>query len=229
MQQTVSAEAPSPTAAGFASLLSALIAPTPKTAPKSDAGWIDDDLADDFATLSYERAMRSHARYSASEFDDRSLTQAPGLESPPLHEELRDEESSFAQTRPPTASQTRTKLEPEVSRRKATAYERNLKNASITIRLSKAEYDQLHERAGEAGLTVSAYLRSCTFEAESLRAQVKETLAQLRTATSPNSHLAVSPEKQTVSSLANRSWPGWLGWLKRPLSLWNPSPRAVRA
>jgi len=33
----------------------------------------------------------------------------------------------------------------------------------------------------EAGLTVSAYLRSCTFEAEALRAQVKEALAELRT------------------------------------------------
>ena len=61
--------------------------------------------------------------------------------------------------------------------------ERNLKDASITIRMSKAECAQLHRRAAEAGLTVSAYLRSCTFEAESLRAMVKDTLAQLRSAT----------------------------------------------
>jgi hypothetical protein len=63
------------------------------------------------------------------------------------------------------------------------AVEQNLKRASITIRLSRSESAQLHQRAAEAGLTVSAYLRSCTFEVESLRAQVKETLAQLRSAT----------------------------------------------
>jgi hypothetical protein len=48
--------------------------------------------------------------------------------------------------------------------------------------MSKVECAQLHRRAEEAGLSVSAYLRSCTFEAESLRAMVKETMAQLRTA-----------------------------------------------
>ena len=54
------------------------------------------------------------------------------------------------------------------------------RTASITIRLSEAECAQLRQRAAESGLTVSAYLRSCTLEVESLRAQVKDTLAQLR-------------------------------------------------
>jgi hypothetical protein len=58
--------------------------------------------------------------------------------------------------------------------------DRTLKRASITIRLSEPECAQLRRRATEAGLTVSAYLRSCAFEVETLRAQVKETLAQLR-------------------------------------------------
>jgi hypothetical protein len=57
---------------------------------------------------------------------------------------------------------------------------RSLKRASITIRLSEPECTQLRLRAAEAGLTVSAYLRSCAFEVESLRTQVKEALAQLR-------------------------------------------------
>jgi hypothetical protein len=60
------------------------------------------------------------------------------------------------------------------------ALDESRKAASITVRLSKAECAQLHERAAEAGLTVSAYLRSCTCEVEALRSQVKETLAQLR-------------------------------------------------
>jgi hypothetical protein len=58
--------------------------------------------------------------------------------------------------------------------------DRSLKRASITIRLTEPECAQLRRRAAEAGLTVSAYLRSCALEVESLRAQVKETLAQLR-------------------------------------------------
>jgi hypothetical protein len=63
----------------------------------------------------------------------------------------------------------------------SSAVPKPLKNSSITIRLSEAECAQLRRRASEAGMTVSAYLRSCTLEVESLRAQVKETLAQLRT------------------------------------------------
>ena len=54
------------------------------------------------------------------------------------------------------------------------------KNASVTVRLTHAENEQLRQRAAEADLTVSAYLRSCAFEVESLRSQVKQTLAELR-------------------------------------------------
>jgi predicted DNA binding CopG/RHH family protein len=82
-----------------------------------------------------------------------------------------------------------------------TALERNLKSASITIRLSKAESAQLRRRAAEAGLTVSAYLRSCTFEAESLRALVKDTLAQLRS--------APVQDKRVPVDTARRSWFQW--------------------
>lgn len=60
--------------------------------------------------------------------------------------------------------------------------ERSRMRASVTLRMSRAECMQLKERAEEAGLTVSAYLRSCAFEVETLRAQVKQALAELRTA-----------------------------------------------
>ena len=56
------------------------------------------------------------------------------------------------------------------------------KRSSVTIRMTQAECDQLQRRASAAGLTVSAYLRSCIFEAEALRAQVKEALAQFNAA-----------------------------------------------
>jgi hypothetical protein len=44
---------------------------------------------------------------------------------------------------------------------------------------------------------VSAYLRSCTFEAEALRAQVKETLAELRK--------SAVPEKQREQTAASHT------------------------
>ena len=62
----------------------------------------------------------------------------------------------------------------------STSPDRSVKRASITIRLTEPEAAQLRGRAVEAGLTVSAYLRSCVLEVESLRTQVKQTLAQLR-------------------------------------------------
>lgn len=69
------------------------------------------------------------------------------------------------------------------------ASEKDRKCASITIRVSKAECEQLHRRAAEAGLTLSAYVRSCTLEAEALRAQVKQALAEMRkTGTEGPSH-----------------------------------------
>jgi hypothetical protein len=79
------------------------------------------------------------------------------------------------------------------------------KTASITIRMSEAECAQLRQRAADAGLTISAYLRSCTFEAEALRGQVKEALAQIRA--------AVPAETKPPSSCVERHKKS--GWLAR--------------
>jgi hypothetical protein len=84
----------------------------------------------------------------------------------------------------------------------------NRRRSSVTVRLSEAESAQLQKRAAEAGLTVSAYLRSCTFEAETLRAQVKAALAELR---------AARPGAKT-EVVARSSWPGsWCRWMVRLL------------
>ncbi len=66
----------------------------------------------------------------------------------------------------------------------------NRKAASVTIRLGKAELAQLHQRAAAAGLTVSAYLRSCIFEAEKLRAEVKQALSQMRALEVADPHIS---------------------------------------
>ncbi len=81
------------------------------------------------------------------------------------------------------------------------------KTSSITIRLTAAEQAQLHERATAAQLSVSAYLRSCIFEAESLRAQVKEALSEMKAATAPNPQVAREP--QSAHSWRARLLPRW--------------------
>jgi hypothetical protein len=125
-----------PTAPSFASLLSSLTSPSSEPLEP----WDDSGLADDVATISYERALRT---------------------------------------------QTRTKPAVDHSPAMRHAKDRAPKTAIITLRLTQAECAQLHKRAAEAGFTVSAYLRSCVFEVEALRAQVREALSQFRSAASP--------------------------------------------
>ena len=81
------------------------------------------------------------------------------------------------------------------------------KTSSITIRLTAAEQAQLHERATAAQLSVSAYLRSCIFEAESLRAQVKEALVEMKAATASDSQ--VPREPQSAHNWRARLLPHW--------------------
>ena len=75
----------------------------------------------------------------------------------------------------------------------APSIQKKRRTASITIRVSEAEQAQLHERAAAAKLSVSVYLRSCIFEAEALRAQVKEALAQMQAAGSDAHQLPNAP------------------------------------
>ncbi|MGC9223249.1 MAG: plasmid mobilization protein [Terracidiphilus sp.] len=145
----------SPGASDFAGLLATLATP-PSNAAEDESLWSSSDLGGDVASLSYERALRAHARYRPADpiahRDDASLLP------------LADSGTGVASPVPSAA-----------------APQRDLRTASVTIRLSRAESAQLHRRAAEAGLTVSAYLRSCALEAEELRAQVKLALAELKT------------------------------------------------
>ncbi len=214
MQQPATA-VPSPSAASFAGLLAALTAPKPGGVPD----WNNDGLEDDVATLSYEHALRAHARYRPGNSADRSLTQPAGpaltdTPQPYLAHAAQDAPAATAQANALLGAQTR----PLATQAPATAIEGTLKSASITIRLSKAECAQLRRRAAEAGLTVSAYLRSCTFEAESLRAMVKETLARFQ----PEPSKANPPAPASVRHSR-------LGRLLRFLSGRNPSQRIARA
>jgi len=80
----------------------------------------------------------------------------------------------------------------------------------ITLRLSHAESTQLHDRATEAGLTVSSYIRSCIFEAETLRTQVKEALGQLRFVASQGPNVTPPPAQPPSPTWRSRLVPSWL-------------------
>jgi predicted DNA binding CopG/RHH family protein len=144
---------PSHTRSSFASLLEQFAARNRNDV--KDTSWNDGDLEADVASLSYDRALRMHARtppetaqsaHSADKLMDTSATVSKMT--------VKESSLSHAETR---------------------------KSASVTIRLSQNELKLLHARAIESGLNISAYLRSCVFEVEDLRSQVKSTLLELRT------------------------------------------------
>jgi len=199
MPQTAEHGSPAATD-GFAGLLAALASPVRKAEP----AWNDDALADDVATLSYERALQARARYRAANPSDYSLTDAVDFSPYPASPAVA---SAVAAPLP-----TRATAPVPASVSAPTPLDRNLKCASITIRMSQAECEQLRHRAAEAGLSVSAYLRSCTFEAESLRELVRDTMAQLRSvkekATQP---VPMAQPKQLPERRAN----GFFAWFSR--------------
>lgn len=160
---------PDAIAPAFANFLNALTRPGEEPLPSC----IEAELAEDVATLSYERALQASARYRSRQSDDRSLTEPMVPRSA-----AGQGATAWPQRKGETASA-----------------QAGLKSASVTIRMSQAESEQLRRRANEAGLTVSAYLRSCTFEVESLRAQVKDALTQLRPVPPPESAGDLSPSR----------------------------------
>ena len=61
------------------------------------------------------------------------------------------------------------------------------RHAVVSIRLNDTEIERLRQRAAESGISVSAYMRSCVLDAEHLRAQVKQALAEMRASIQPMS------------------------------------------
>ena len=151
-----------PRPSSFAGLLSALAGgQREESSERHVVSWMD-QLEDDVATVSYEHALKAHGRYRSAAASDEAITQAFSAADAPA---LQAEAMAAA---PAQSTHPFRRLE--------------LRSASITVRLSPAEYDQLRERAAAAGLTISAYLRSCTLEAENLRALVKDAMARLKAA-----------------------------------------------
>ena len=143
--------------------------------PDSDADTPDplvppepaDLCEEEIASLSYEHVLRGMARASSI--------------AEPVR---RDSESSLARPSFSTAVSTVVKIS-EPRRRRA------------TIRLTAGEDEILRQRAVESGLALSAYVRSCVFEVESLRAQVRQMMAELRAVAPGPSYSVTEPQMPT--------------------------------
>ncbi len=205
----------SPSLSNFAGLLATLASPSPQSDADDDAPlWNSSDLGEDVATLSYERALRAHARYRPPDRDsdrvDKSLTQADGSRSVARADASVKTVAAGATDAAGAVynavAAVRTDAAPGLQT--GTARESDLRSASVTIRLSQAECMRLHQRAAEAGLTVSAYLRSCAVEAEALREQVKQALAELKAGTE-------GPKDRGNKKSAQRTFFGWIRWFTR--------------
>ena len=172
--QNSSQVAPSPSSQSFAGLLAALASPAKNVSDGTQA-WSDPGLEDDVVTLSYERALRAHARSKPANRGDGASEQAAGTC-------LGDGLGDAWEAPPAAAAKVGLTAAAGAGATAHPAAELERRTASVTIRMSNAECAQLRQRAAEVGLTVSAYLRSCVLEADTLRAQVKQALAEMRTA-----------------------------------------------
>jgi hypothetical protein len=203
MRQAAQSTVPA-SSGSFAGILAALSGP----GQKSDPRWNDDGLEADVATLSYEHALRAHARYLQADAEAAELKKAVDPGPIRIREAFPAKASSAGQTggqraeRPRAALGDNAGMEPGSAHGSHELPGRDTKRASITLRLSETECAQLRRRANDAGLTVSGYLRSCTLEAEVLRAQVKEALAKLRAVGAKASESGSTPVRH-----------GWFRWL----------------
>lgn len=174
----------------FASLLAALTTSAAESAGED----VKSSFADDVATLSYEQALRTQSHYRSRARGDFSPAQT--------------KMSKILSDSPPPSQERKWRTQAGPAQRH-TSVEKNRKAASVTIRISQDESEQLRQRAAEAGVTVSAYLRSCMFEVEALRTQVKDALAQIQSASAPAPRTA---SKMAASSTWRaRLFPIWQG------------------
>jgi hypothetical protein len=80
------------------------------------------------------------------------------------------------------------------------------KRSTVSVRLTEVEFLRLKERAGESGISVSAYMRSCILDADQLRSQVKQALAEMRSlAARPDSNLYPALPSPERNGSAHRS------------------------
>ena len=108
-----------------------------------------------------------------------------------------------------------------------------LRREIVSVRLNEKELERLRLRASESGVSVSVYVRSCLLEAEHLRAQVKQVLAEMRAGgvSAQPAQLAVTANGQVSSTNLGGLGKAWSWFLTKSttflLGPWFPvRPRA---
>lgn len=171
----------------------------------------DPAMQDEIIPLSYEQALKKHARRPTPAQTTERIDRVASLLAETLAE--RREHSAANVDQPKTIEPKKTFPASEIEWDSKEFQQDTLtlntasvhvpvanetKAVSITLRMSQQEAAQVRKRAADAGLTMSAYIRSCVCEAELLRAQVKTALIEMRQA---------SEHKNTnVTHPANRPW-----------------------
>lgn len=131
-----------------------------------------------------KRQARQPGAHQSSDLKQRSVSANGGKNkdgrsrAPARHLKVGDENNRPGEAQIPLL----TKGHESQERSSLQVKEDNQKRSTISIRISEQEAAVLRKRAEESGLSVSAYMRSCVMEAELLRAQVKQALADLRVA-----------------------------------------------
>jgi predicted DNA binding CopG/RHH family protein len=214
MQQPASTQ-PSPPFSDFAGLLATLTSPPPDASeetPLQTPLWSNSDLGEDVATLSYEQALRARTRYlSANRSDALPM---------PLDRLYADVDADVETDADVKAAIEGFAADNATAQQLALASDGDLRSASVTIRLSKTECARLRQRAAQAGLTMSAYLRSCALEAETLRAQVKQALAEIKAGSTGTGEQATptakpSPRCATPAGSKDTGWRKKFNWIAR--------------
>jgi predicted DNA binding CopG/RHH family protein len=182
---------------------------------RSARSWLAEDAAptmlDEIIPLSYEQALKKHARrpsveHTAEKIDRVASLLAENLAERRNHSTVHTEQSpanelaeGFATREIDRDSKEFEQDTLSLNRASAqTAKATETKAASITLRMSEQEAIQVRKRAADAGLTISAYIRSCVCEAELLRAQVKSALIEIRQVN--------SRKEESAPGNVNRPW-----------------------
>ena len=94
------------------------------------------------------------------------------------------------------------------------------KCVTISVRLNEAEAGILRRRANESELSVSDYLRSCVLEADQLRMQVKQVLAEMRTRaqeTAAQKESLPAADVPAQPAVPEPRWKRWLSAMRSPV------------
>lgn len=88
------------------------------------------------------------------------------------------------------------------------------RRAVVSIRLSAEELMMLRQRAAESGISVSEYVRSCVVEADRLRVQVKQAVADMRSRPVPAAGMAGNEKdgKASPAGVMRSRFSRFLAW-----------------